>query len=484
MRRVLSVSALLLGIAMIWLWSGTGRASLESLDRGPDDATAQPEVEIARDADVQRQSVNEAGARPTAQRSFDDYFEELVTLGIDLWKAVEGSRTDPGQQLLVETIDAEMRELYDEMIARIPGADETALLLRSSLEASDAGIREQIRRELLNRLIRDGLQERWQRGRSLGNHAPSDRLLAAILPTLSQDQLIATDLGTASLKGRPYLGAAQEAEVMHLIELSASEPFLVEVASSLLLTLWDNMTERGERMAERLASLAFLFKDDENPARRLAALEYLLTNEAGQYRRLVIDLVLASHDAELARLLAHSAATALEPQLALEVMNSMISLAGSSLMTPLMVLGSKDSELLGQAYEQRLADGVDAQMRAELITGVGFAGTANSVELAKTALQYDPDPEVVSRALFVLSASGDIELAEQSLLRALDDPRIGGDPVRLGGIVHALHNLTGGGAINALHRLGQRLAAMPNLLPGDRLELEKILARSLPQGRK
>ena len=153
-------------------------------------------------------------------------------------------------------------------------------------------------------------------------------------------------------------------------------------------------------------------------------------------------------------------------------------------MTPLMVLGSKDSELLGQAYEQRLADGVDAQMRAELITGVGFAGTANSVELAKTALQYDPDPEVVSRALFVLSASGDIELAEQSLLRALDDPRIGGDPVRLGGIVHALHNLTGGGAINALHRLGQRLAAMPNLLPGDRLELEKILARSLPQGRK
>jgi NADH:ubiquinone oxidoreductase subunit D len=63
---------------------------------------------------------------------------------------------------------------------------------------------------------------------------------------------------------------------------------------------------------------------------------------------------------------------------------------------------------------------------------------------------------------------------------SLDDPRIGGDPVRLGGVVQALRNLASKEAINALHRLGKRIRSMPNLLTKDRIKLEKILAQSLP----
>ncbi len=425
-------------------------------------------------ANADRLADERAMTRPA--RSFDSYLQELVDLGCELWQRVE-SEDEAG----ATEIDAELRRLYRELTQHLPATDELALSERGMLPAQDQGVRGQVLRQLLNRLIRDGLAERWEKGMILGQRNASDHLARAMLLSIAKDALIATDLGLDTLADGPYLGAAQEREVMDLIELSVEEEFLVPVASALLLTTWKNMEERGERSSSGIDSLALILKDDSNPARRLAALEHLLASGSENLIRLVLDLAGKRGDRALARQLAHCAANKLEPELALRVLSELVDLAGEELVSPFMILATRDSAAVQAAYEQRLGDLVDARVRAELITGCGFSGSPESIDLAETAFNQDPDPEVLSRALFVLSAKAKPALAEEYLARALDDPRIATDSGRIGSLVLCLQNLGKRGAYNSLSRIAERIRVLPQLLPQDRREMDRILQRFLPQ---
>jgi hypothetical protein len=411
------------------------------------------------------------------RRSFASYMQELVDLGCQLWE-----RLEQNDEAGAEVIDAEIRGLYREMIEHLPGTDEIALHERTLLAAEDPDLRAQVHRQLLNRLIRDGLAARWEKGKILGQRQACDQFARDMLVSLSKDALIAEDLGRRMLVDAPYLGAAQEREVMDLIELSVQEEFLVPVASALLLTTWHNMEERGERSSSGIDSLALILKDDSNPAKRLAALEYLLASGSQNLIDLVLDLAARRQDQALARQLAHCAANQLEPALALQVLLKLVDMSDREMISPFMILAARDSGVLRRAYEERLGNQVDARLRAELITGCGFSGTPESLELAEIAFNLDPDPEVFSRSLFVLSAKAAPEHAEACISKALEDPRIARDPARIGSLVLCLQNLGQRGEYNALHRLAERIRALPGLLPEDRQEMGRILQRFLPQG--
>jgi hypothetical protein len=235
------------------------------------------------------------------------------------------------------------------------------------------------------------------------------------------------------------------------------------------------------RTATDLASVALLFKDDTNPTRRLAALQHLLGD--ARYREMVVREVVERRDGRLAREIGLSAARTLAATDAIAVLERVCHLAPQQLTGAFLHLGAGDSSALRQAYEQRLADGTASAFRAELITGAGFTGRAEDIALAQLAFRQDPHPDVRSRAMLVLTAQAGTALGEQTLMAALDDATFSADPARLGQIVLALENLAPGGDPNAIDRVAKRLLVRSELLPGDRSNLEKVLARALPRQR-
>ncbi len=138
--------------------------------------------------------------------------------------------------------------------------------------------------------------------------------------------------------------------------------------------------------------------------------------------------------------------------------------------------------LLADAYRELLATDTQPAFRTDLVAGVGFVSSAAGREIAELALRNDPAPEVRIQAAFALTAIGDAGAGERAIASLLDEPRIAGDPHRLGALVLAMQNLEAAGDVNALDRLGQRLRTMP-LSPAGREQLEAMLARALPGGR-
>ena len=119
--------------------------------------------------------------------------------------------------------------------------------------------------------------------------------------------------GMELLADRPYLGIHHEEAVFDLLVMAPELPFLREVSSALLLTLWENLQESGARTGSDLASLALLFKEDVNQSRRLAALRHLLTADGGRYKELVVQEAIDRHDPALVRELALAISRKLPP---------------------------------------------------------------------------------------------------------------------------------------------------------------------------
>ena len=177
-----------------------------------------------------------------------------------------------------------------------------------------------------------------------------------------------------------------------------------------------------------------------------------------------------------------AAATELPVKAALGVLSRLAPIGGAGMMAAFMALGERDAAILRLAYDRRLAMDSEPLTRAELVSGAGFKGTAESLAMARRAFDLDPSIEVRSRAMFVLTAQAASALGELTLMAALDDIEFSGDSMRLGQIALALENLAAAGEVSAIDRVGQRLLAQRNLSASARSRLQVLLKRALPPG--
>jgi hypothetical protein len=244
-----------------------------------------------------------------------------------------------------------------------------------------------------------------------------------------------------------------------------------------LLTLWDNLQQLGERTSAEMSQLALLWLGDTDPSQRIAACRQLLHDR--RYRALVIAWLHERGDEAAAAEVANAVAAELPPTDALDVLRAL---------TPLLQhatgsyigLGVRAPDVLADAYREHLASDTHADVRRELVFGVGMVPGAIGLETAELALANDPSADVRVQALFAITAHGGDDRGERAMMRALDDPAITGDARHLESLVFALRNLEHGDA-NVVDRVGQRLRATA-LSEASRQELEQMMARCLPGG--
>lgn len=424
--------------------------------------------------DARRSPVATAAAPTSNEVRFGQLLEQLVQLAVRLGDAVRDEDRDDAEQVQVEA-DA----VWALLRRCVPPPEESGLFELGVRAGEGPTPTDDLRRRLCLRVIDEGLGWRLRRFEANGDRRPLDQLVDGILAGISGDEALAEPLA-ALLLDQPYLSLAHEDQVLDLVAAAAEHEFLVELASGMLRTLWQNLERSGARSSAELAGLALLFIEDANPSRRLAALTHLLNARGGQFRDVVVANIVRGHDAQLAREVGMAAAVELAPEAALDVLESLSPVGGQRMMAAFMALGERDTIALRRAYDERLARNSDPQMRAELVTGAGFRGTADGVEMARSAFDLDPSAEVRSRAMFVLTAQAGSALGESTLMAALDDVSFSGDPMRLGQIALALENLVGTGEVNAIDRVGHRLLARTELSPPDRKRVEALLKRVLP----
>jgi hypothetical protein len=416
-------------------------------------------------------------AAAPAASTFAEFVERLVAIGIDT------SRLDAaGDREGAEASDRSARDEFAAMLQQLPDAECEALAaLADHGEPPADDVPGRLRRQVWNLTLRVGLERRHRTALAAPARRPAlDTLVAATLTALPAGDALAHELAEGQLANRPYLAAVHEPAVLDLVARSGERRFPADVAEALLTTLWHNLQADGERGSEQLAALALALLHDGNESERRAAAKQLVRDD--RWRAVVLQHLRAQKDRALARELALVAAQELPPATAIEVIATAAAV-GADTTAPFLVLGHRDVGALRQAYEQRLAADVDPELRNLLVAGGGFAGTPEGIELARLALDSDPDADVRLRAVFALTASAGASLGEAAVARALDDSRISADPQRLGALVLALDNQAQQGLANALDRLGQRLRLMPALTPAARADLERILARALPGGR-
>jgi hypothetical protein len=475
---LLGAAGLILAVAMIWPWISAAYPAV-----GPDlpVRASPPETPAVSGVDLRGEAIGEVRVPLTSAaeipRSFDDFLERLVDLGSQLTLAVQARDQDLAQEL-----DRLSRDELEELYRYFPAPEARALSRLAGLPPDDASVPALVRRKVCLLLLTRGLQQRYEQERATGSRRRLDTLVSAMLATVPQAERLAQELG-GQLVDHPYLGLVHEEAVLDLVAMTSEQPFLAELSTALLLTLWDNLSASGARTSSELASLALLFKDDANPSRRLAAFIHLLKAEQGRYRDVVLDEVCRRRERDLARELGMAAARTLEPPEALGVLRRLVTVSRDESMGAFLTLGRRDPELLRETYEELLADNVEPGLRAELVTGTGFSAMPAGIELARLAFQSDPLPKVRIRAMLVITSKASQAWGEETVGSALDDPAFATDPQNLGAIVWALDNLARSGMVNAVHRLGTRLMSRSELLPGDREQLADLLSRSLPGGR-
>jgi hypothetical protein len=485
--RACLAGAALAAAASVWLVArtcSTPPAPSVSIEGAPRDdgaagaADAETPADAAADApDPLARTARAPLAPEPAAPTFDELLAAMVRLVLAGHDAVTG-----GDDARAAALQREADSVWVRIHQSVANPEERALFVYAETAAAGSPVahtlEEQVRRRVCVRLIAEGLERRYRAARASGDRGPIDRLVAALLTELHRDEPTARDLGEL-LVDRPYLGLRHEAAVLELVAAVTERPYLSELASALLRTLWRNLESTGARSTDELAGLALLFKDDANPSRRLAALQQLLVARDGRYRELVLQDILREQNTALAREAAMAAALELEPAAALAVLERLAPLGRQQLMAAFMTVGARDAALLQEAYRQQLAQNTDPGLRAELVSGIGFERSRAAIELARLAFEQDPDVEVRTRALLALSARGGAALGEQVLMAALDDPRFD-EPVRLSALVSALGNLAAQGDVNAVDRVGHRLLARAKLLSQDRERLEELLRRVLP----
>lgn len=438
---------------------------------GPEPAAPPPGAEP-----LQRQPVPAPVPVAAPALQFEQYVDQLVQLGLETTRLVAA-----GDETAARASDARSQALFADLQHHIADADEQALAAVGSgaPPAKTAPLPQQLRFMVYSLCIGTGLQRRHAEFEGTGKRQRLDYFANALLALLPQSPELAAGLGRAHLVDRPFLGAAHEAAVLAMAGFAGQGEFDQELATALLLTVWHNMLAEGVRSAEDIASRALVLLQETNPSLRAAASKLLLTDD--RYREIVLQLVRDHQDAAMARQLALAAAGELPPETAIAVLRRLQATAGD-LLPAFLLLGTRADGTLVRAYEQTLADDVDPQFRAELVSGAGFSSTPQGVQVAQLAFDHDPHPDVRTRALFVLTANAADAVGETTLNTAIDDATAREDSRELGAIVLALENLERAGLRNAVDRLGQRLRVCAALRDGDRSNLERILARALPGG--
>jgi hypothetical protein len=232
----------------------------------------------------------------------------------------------------------------------------------------------------------------------------------------------------------------------------------------------------GERSSEELSRLALLLLADSDASQRTAACRQLLRDP--RYRGVVLGWLRERGDRAVAAEVAGLAARELPVADALVVLRE---LAGTlpRAANAYLVLGHREPDAVADGYRELLAANTHANVRCDLVTGVGMMRTPLGRELAELALHGDPAVEVRLQAVFALTSHGVADVGENALSAALDDPRIAGDPAHLASVVLALGNLEAAGDANAIDRIAQRLRTLP-LAPECRQRLDALVRRAVP----
>jgi hypothetical protein len=428
-----------------------------STDR-PDAVAAAPPRELA---------VTVAAPAPP---TFEQRVDELVAIGRRTAALAEQDDSDGAA-----ASDREARERFSDLMGAFADAGERALDMVAQLPEGPPSSLTNGRRIVLQLVLGAALERADHDAAVAGERTAVDALVQATLDVMP-GTAVAAEVGEHVLARQRFLRLAHEPTVLALVRLAATEQFPRSTATTLLLTLWDNLQAAGERSSEELSRLALLALTDADPSQRTASCRQLLRDP--RYRGLVLAWLRERGDRAVAAEVASLAARELPVADALVVLRE---LAGTLPRAPTayLALAHREPDAVADGYRELLAANTHANVRCDLVTGVGMVRTPLGRELAELALHGDPAVEVRLQALFALTAQGDAELGERALGVALDDPRIGSDPVRLAAVVMALGNLEASGDANAIDRIAQRLRTLP-LADESRQRLDALVRRAVP----
>ena len=432
---------------------------------------AAPASAATATADASAPRIEVATSRPEAEPTFEERVDDLVSIGTET--ATFAAHDD---HAMAAASDKVAREKFDELMRRFDDAGFRALSMLATLV--DASTTETSGRKIVLRLVlRTECTRLDATANSLQERTRVDAFVQAVLDSMPMHE-VATEVGAYALVQQPFLRAAHEPSVLGHLQLAAEGRFSRQVATQLLLTLWDNLQRSGERTSEELARLAILHLDHPDPSQRTAAHRQLLKDV--RYRNLVVSWLRDKDDRATAYEVARLAASELAPRDAMALLRELNPVL-PDMATPYLVLGHRAPNEVADGYRELLAANTHPGTRRDMVIGAGMPATPLALELAQLALENDPAVDVRVHAVMCLSARNEPDIGERAMNHALDDPAIGGDPIRVGEMVFALQNLESHGHTNAVDRLGQRLRAMR--MPAQSKELlERILARSLPQG--
>lgn len=462
-----AVTAAAVSCALWWKFSSETPTATGALHPTP----SQPSARAATLPAPVRRPLARVAAGPPAP-TFDDLAAELVDLSL---RGI--GELERGDEQAAAATDAEVRAVVGTILGTIADYEQRALFALTGVDADDA--RAQAERGAYGRLLHLGLQKLATFARG-GTRAPLDRFLAALLDVMVPHRATA-EVVAWLLTDAPYLGPPQEGAVLRLAELVPTYPWLADSVRRLLLTLWHNLEASGARARDQIETLALMLKDDTNAALRAAALERLVTSTERGLVEFVVRDIEDRRDRERARDVAVAAAAKLPIDQAIDVVRRLRPLAPEALILPAMELARRDEARVRGCYETLLATGAEVDLRADLVSGLGFDPTPDNVALVERAFRVDPDVGVRARALLALTANAAAALGERVVSAALDDAQLCGTRgERTGILVGALNNLARAGEKDAVERLGRRLSARRDLPPAVRAELEQLL-RQGPQ---
>jgi hypothetical protein len=416
-----------------------------------------------------REAAPPAIAQPPAP-TFDEAVAELVAIG---QRTAAFAQDD--DHAAASASDQLARARFAALLAGFPDAGEQALRRLVAAATPLAHGLVQGRDFVLQLVVVAECARRADAADTGGGHAPLEHFVHDVLAAMPASPAMAA-VGARALVRQPHLRLAHETAVLGLVELAGAGQFSREVATGLLLTLWDNLERHGERSSEALAALALLLLDGKDGSQRAAACRHLLREP--RYRALVVDALRRSADRGFVREVASLVASDLPVDDALGVLADLGPALGRA-PHAYLVCGHRAPDAVADAYRRLLADDVQPDRRVDLVAGVGMVRSPTGLDVARTALAHDRSPEVRLQAVFALTANADPETAMAALLQAADDAELTAAQTRCDGLVFALGNLERQADAAAMDRATRRLDAL-SLSADGRGKLAALRARTVP----
>jgi len=408
---------------------------------------------------------------PAPRPSFAEFVDELARAGQATADLLEAERITEA-----EASDERTRARFAVLMATFPDAAEQALAVLGTIPPdSDAAI-DLGRRMVLQHVLDTDCTARHRAAEAADDYSRLDPVIGSLLTVMHYGGETAT-LGGQLLIDRPFLRLSHEAAVLEIVELAGEDRFPRTIATGLLTTLWHNLQANGERSSEDLTSLAVILMSDPDVSRRTAACRHLLLDD--RYRPMLLAWLREKDDIAVTAEVTRAASRELPPRQAIRVLRELGAVL-PNMPGAYMALAARSTEVVLAEYYTLLGNDTHAEVRRDLISGLGMAPGTEARKVIELALG-DPAGQVRAQAVLTLSAVAPEE-AEAACNTLLDDARTATDPLALGIVVIALQNLEAAGLIHAIDRLGQRLQRAP-LSPASKQRLEEILARALPGGR-